>query len=249
MVATQKEIIVFSPHLDDAALGCSDHILAWKKLGLQVRVVTIFTKLSFPSKSPTQGSPSDLELKRWSEDKQAMNLLGVSWNHLSFADWTFRRNYEKPCYICGRPKRCASNVSILGALQKAITPFAKRGSFVVPLGIGGHIDHLLVREAAENRTELSELCYYVDYPYALSILNWTLSDLMEVIAAKKSIKIMSNAKRQLLKKYTSQIPQIFSHTRLSMPWIIWTIAKSYPEIVLYHKRIRLRHERTLALKC
>jgi len=232
-VAAQKEIVVFSPHLDDAALDCSDHILAWKRLGFQARVVTIFTKLSL------RDSQSDLERKRLCEDKQAMDLLGVSWNHLSFTDWASRRNVEEQCCMNGRSKRSESNVSTLGALHQAITHFANGGLFVAPLGIGGHVDHLLVREAIESEAELSELCYYVDYPYALSILNWNPGHLLEVITAKKSIKAMSNAKRQLLSMYTSQIPQIFSHTRLSMPWIMWTIAKTYPEIVLYHKRTRL----------
>ena len=238
-MAEQDEIIVFSPHLDDAALDCADHILAWKKLGLHVRVVTVFTKSA--SQSPADSSCDSLdalERRRTYEDKEAMRLLGVSWNHLSFADEEVRR--KKNWY--GTSERLgleAPNARILGALVSAITPFRNGSLFVSPLGIGGHIDHLLVREAAQFKTDPAAICYYVDYPYALSVLNWTRSDILRVIRRKKSIKVMSKAKKQLLETYSSQIPPIFSHTRFSVSWITWTLLGAYPEILLYHKHARL----------
>jgi len=239
----ENEITVFSPHLDDAALDCTDHILAWKKLGFHVHVVTFFTKSA--SRSPedlTCDSSDDLERRRTCEDKDAMNRLGVSWSHLSFADVWFRRENERLNCTNELLLHEASNDRILRALTSAILSFRDSGLFVVPLGVGGHVDHLLVREAAEFEIEPTELCYYVDYPYALSVFNWAVSDLWRVMKAKKSIKVMSNAKKQLLEVYSSQIPQVFSHARFSMPWIAWTFVRSYPEIVLYHKRTRLRAE-------
>lgn len=234
---------MFSPHLDDATLDCSDHILAWKRLGLHVRVVTVFTKSASPSPERLTGdSSADLEHRRKREDKMAMGLLGVSWNHLSFADWAFRHKYEGAYCTNEQPER-DPNDRILRALTKAIVAFRNSETFIIPLAIGGHIDHVLVRGAAEIAAEPARLCYYLDYPYALSVLNWTGPNILKVMRARKSVKIMSEMKKQLLETYSSQIPQIFSHTRFSMPWITWSIARSYPEIVLYHKDTRLSVEK------
>jgi len=239
-MTAQGEIIVISPHLDDAVLDCSDHILAWKEHGLPVRVVTVFTKLLTPSpEGGSHESPADLERIRMREDRKAMGLLGVSSECLGFADWAFRHKGKSPDRI-DQAKQNALSDPILGTLKTVIMSFRNRGLFVVPLGIGRHVDHVLVREAAEVAIEPTELCYYVDYPYALSIINWTGRHVLKVIGAKKSIRIMSKKKKQLLETYRSQIPQIFSHTRFSMPWITWAVVKSYPEIVLYHRRTRLR---------
>ena len=239
----QGEIIVFSPHLDDAALDCSDHILAWKKLGLSVRVVTIFTKLSLPSPNrPLLDSSTDLERRRMYEDRSVMTILGVSWSHLSFTDgWFRKKNIES--HRASEQCEGVSKKPILEALTEAIKPFRNGGLLVAPLGIGGHVDHLLVREAVEFEADPARLCYYVDYPYALSILHWTLSYMWTVISAKKSIKTMSKTKKQLLKTYSSQIPAIFSHTRFSTQWITWTLVGAYPEIVVYQERARLRTEK------
>ena len=239
-MAQQGEVIVLSPHLDDAALDCADHILAWKKLGLSVRVVTLFAKSTSPSPESVTFDPStDLERRRIHEDREVMSRLGVSWNHLSFADGRSRQENGKPHRESEQLQRGTSKDPIVAALTKAIVPFQKGSLFVAPLGIGGHVDHLLVREAAEFETDPADLCYYVDYPYALSVLNWTCTNMLRVMRAKKSIKVMSRAKRQLLGIYSSQIPQIFSHTRFSMPWITWNLVRVYPEIVVYGKRTRL----------
>ena len=44
---------------------------------------------------------------------------------------------------------------------KAVDPFAR---LIVPLTAGHHVDHLVVRAAAESLRR--ELVYYEDYPYA-----------------------------------------------------------------------------------
>jgi LmbE family N-acetylglucosaminyl deacetylase len=52
--------------------------------------------------------------------------------------------------------------SLRGELEEALPP---RAELVCPLGIGGHVDHRLVRAAAESLSR--SLWYYADYPYAV----------------------------------------------------------------------------------
>ena len=233
-----KEIVVLSPHPDDAALDCSDHILAWKELGLQVSVVTVFTRLVTSStEGPARDSLADLQRIRIYEDNKAMSALGVSWNQLGFVDAAFRYDRENLRYSDVGRRRSTSNDQVLNVLIRTILSLRNQSVFVVPLGVGGHLDHILVREAAEGAVDPTDLYYYVDYPYALSVFNWTRSNLAKVMRARRSIRWMSKAKKQLLQMYSSQIPLVFSHSRFSIPWITWTILRSYPEIILYQKRI------------
>ena len=238
-VQSQKKIIVLSPHLDDAALDCCDHILAWKTMGLDVRVVSIFTK-SFPPASSNHSIRSRVnsERIRADEDAEAMRLMEVPWSHLGFVDKASRCTVSGSASPVEENEQNSLDLQVRKALRDVLREHSNRGLFVVPAGIGGHVDHVLVREAAEQITEPSDLCYYIDYPYALSAFNWTSRDIIKVITTRKSMKAMSTQKRRLLRAYSSQIPQIFSRTRLSMPWISWNLIKSYPEVILYNKRAR-----------
>ena len=60
-MAIGKEIVVISPHLDDAVVSCCDHILDWKKKGNRVRILTIFTAFQTDSFHHLQGSTSKLQ--------------------------------------------------------------------------------------------------------------------------------------------------------------------------------------------
>jgi len=208
MVA-RTEIIVLSPHLDDAVLDCCDHILKWKRNRLPIRVLTVFTVLSNRILSPwtrwySQASGyrsiKEIERTRTCEDTKAMSILGVLWDHLGFIDAGFRSNEGEPLYP--DRKTIFSGIispydsSLLSKLKQSIISFRNFSQFVVPLGVGKHVDHILVRKAAEQAIGPGDLCYYVDYPYALSGKNWTINHVARVVTAKKSIKWMTEKKEK-----------------------------------------------------
>ena len=102
----KKRIIIFSPHLDDAALDLCDHILFWKKQSYEVEIVTVFSsfKTSHVSHDVRVGtgianrSVLEFERARKLEDKNAMGALGVKWRHLDFVDGGFRQYKQIPVY-------------------------------------------------------------------------------------------------------------------------------------------------------
>ncbi|WP_455368105.1 PIG-L deacetylase family protein [[Eubacterium] cellulosolvens] len=232
---TNKEVVVISPHLDDAALNCSDHILAWKRKGFHMKVVTIFSKTYSVSFETGCDLPAIIE-RRVSEDVEAMKILGVPWRHMDLDDARSRYGDGESIYIDDWDSPTLQQDPIYRELGQVIELFKTCRGLIVPLGVGKHIDHVLVRRAAEDMIELNKIYYYLDYPYALTGRSWTSRFATEIITAKKSIKWMSKEKRRLLKKYPSQIPKIFCRPLFSLTWISWALIRTYPEIILYPRK-------------
>jgi LmbE family N-acetylglucosaminyl deacetylase len=241
-MAKRKQVIVFSPHIDDAVLDCCDHILEWQRNSTQVRVLTAFTLYSGDALSAWARSclaasqcrsQGELEHRRASEDMKVMGVLGVPWNHLGLTDAAFRCVGGKPIYPNSRAMFSGAvspdDLVVENELRRAIIPFVDRSDFVVPLGVGNHVDHILVRQAVEKLVPAADIYYCLDYPYALSGRNWTGRHAVEVTTAKKSVKWMSTTKRRIL-ACCSQMPQIFSGAVLY--WVSWGLVRTYPEIIL-----------------
>lgn len=228
-----QRILVLSPHLDDAVLSCSDHIMDWRKKA-QVLVVTIFTR--FGNKSSIFrhnnrlsesgfSSPQEQEEKRKKEDELAITKLKVDFLHLDFVDAGYRTFREKPLYPGSSlfSGKVSHNDGLLAPkLEKALKPFKEFDRVVIPLGVGGHIDHVLTRKAARKIFDKNQTIYYVDYPYALKLRNWSLAGVLKLISKRKSIKPMSDKKREILEIYASQIPLLFSKKISNYPEIILT---------------------------
>ena len=128
-----KRILVISPHLDDAVLDCADHILQLKRAGHYVKVLTVFTKFAdkhISSAARTYMYQSgfkkarDFERFRKLEDKQAMNMLQVDWQHLNFTDGWFRTKQTVSLY--------PENLLFQGHISKSDSPILQKLSNVFP---------------------------------------------------------------------------------------------------------------------
>lgn len=234
-MALMKKITIFSPHLDDAVLDCADHIKQWLNQKHHVHVITIFSK--FGTSSPTQDTSDYLhqsgfsdtysfEKARIQEDIQAMNKLGVSWEHLGYIDGGFRRN-PQPVYsnyqqlFSGHVKH--EDKPILTSLQHTLSHQLKATNLAcIPLGIGNHADHIITRRVVENLMPAEQIIYYVDYPYCLNYTNWTLATIAKVFFLRKSFIFTSQFKSTILGCYSSQIPLLFTSQPL------------YPEVIVTH---------------
>lgn len=229
----QHDIVIFSPHLDDAALNLSDHVYRWKKAGRTIEIVSVFTSfgrniISEDAKKYTGirgGSTVMFEQHRKNEDKRAMKLLGTGWQHLGFVDGGFRQQNATLIYknfkslfsghISTRDKDVTSR------LMNIMKDYINAHSVLIPLGVGNHADHLIVKKAAEKTFPHLKLQYYVEYPYALDLKNWRLTHAFQICLLRKSIAKYSMAKDSVLRCYSSQLPNLFSTT------------PNYREIVLY----------------
>lgn len=234
-------ICIVSPHLDDAALSCADHALAWRAAGEEVMVINVFDAAGTPSAlapcvadSLRAAGVADVDAYtalRLEEDRQCLQALGVSVLHLGLVDAGFRGT-ATPDYAtlaALRPGRLATRELTLvervaNALRDTMAGADETSLVVAPLGIGGHVDHLIARAACE-RVAPHRLAYYADMPYARAPWNWPGAALLQLLRARKSIKPMSDAKRSALAHYRSQMPLLF---RRGPP--------RYPEVLLLPRR-------------
>lgn len=180
------EVLVLSPHLDDAVLSCGGEIRQLTREGVTLRVVTVFAGDPDPEAAEMTfarhqhrlwGSPPLPMALRRAEDMAACAQLGVRPEnvvHLSFLDAVYRRTPDGGAMY-------ASDEAIFGdlhigdegldeAILTAIRPLlGERTRILAPAGVGHHVDHLLVRRVADRLHEEGyQVALYEELPYAES---------------------------------------------------------------------------------
>ncbi len=170
-------IVVLSPHRDDAAFSLGLSIDAWLAQGHTVSVLNCFTQSTYAPYSDVEALHANdrvsfVSALRRREDN-AWNKLAT--NRLSFHDLD----------LLDAPLRVACAVDEVltvemrpgdralarteGAVAKLARKAQANGVFVaVPLAMGGHIDHRIVRQAALNALGATPMpvAFYEDLPYA-----------------------------------------------------------------------------------
>lgn len=185
------DLLVLSPHYDDAALSCGGEIARCTASGQRVVVVNIF------SEPPSDGDLSDFaveHLERWrrsagaprdlaehvvdvrrAEDQAALERLGAESIRLGLPDAIFRRAggtdhpYRTLESLFGPiDPREASLAAVVAGRLAEVPEVGRRTRILAPLGVGGHVDHRLARAAAEEWRDIAgvDIAYYADLPYA-----------------------------------------------------------------------------------
>jgi LmbE family N-acetylglucosaminyl deacetylase len=185
-------LVVLSPHLDDAVLSCGA-LMIYAARYIPVTVATLFTEAPPPPytlsarrylRQVGAGDAESLYRQRRAEDRAALEPMGVSWVHAGLTEALYRLR-PRP----GGPSRWARLLPELGHIYPlyrrdiisgriapadggtlhGVSDVIRRlacpgpGLVLAPLGIGGHVDHVLVRTAAERSGAL--VGYYSDFPY------------------------------------------------------------------------------------
>ena len=223
-------ILIVSPHLDDARLGCCDHALAWRQQGWAVRAVTLFSAAG-PCISPVLSSrvmgaldPSLYMQRRRNEDADALASVGLTAEHLGLVDAGFRGT-GTPDFQSLAQLWCG-NAGPDGAalVEQAAQALRAQAAGVVrvlsPLAVGGHVDHVIARQACERAFDASQLSYYADMPYARVPWRWRAPQMTQAVRSRRSWHWVSPAKVHALQHYASQMP------------LVWGRTPRFPELVL-----------------
>jgi LmbE family N-acetylglucosaminyl deacetylase len=186
-LARPLPVVVVSPHLDDAVLSCGGTIHQLARNGHRVVIVTVFsgepTDDELPPLARRFHDTCDLEDDaairiRREEDRAACSTIGATPLHLPFLECIYRRQAgsRAPVYrveesILGPPSAADAKLPRMIAKALRALPVWDGARIAIPLGIGRHVDHGLVRRAAEAAAAGSDaprgrLCYYEDQPYA-----------------------------------------------------------------------------------
>jgi len=184
--------IYISPHLDDAVLSAGGLIFDQVNAGERVEIWTILC-----------GQPPDVELSpyaqllhyqwgvasipeliraRRAEDEKACQFVGVTPVYFNFLDCIYRRGKNGDWlydFIFAPPHEEESDfpTQIAESLAARLNP---TDQLVCQLGLGSHVDHVIVRHAVELLRR--PLLYYADVPYLFK----TPDALAPIIAGMKT---------------------------------------------------------------
>ena len=172
--------IYLSPHLDDVALSCGGQIFQRTQVGEKVLIVSV-----------TAGDPADTAVspyahslhERWElisdsvagrreEDKIACRILGSDFLHWDNLDCIYRHDQKNgsPFYTSDEALfgsvHLTDQAQLLTRLSQQMQQLPDTKELYVPLGIGNHVDHQLVRMVAEATFSPKLIYYYEEYPYA-----------------------------------------------------------------------------------
>lgn len=213
-----KTILVLSPHLDDAAFSAGP-LLAEISGRAKVIVATAFTKSVLPAVGFAlacqldKGLSADVDYMacRRGEDIAWSSLIGATAVHGDFAEAP-HRGYQSAkelfCSVLATDRAEEELVSWLSTLAEDFKPEL----VLCPIGIGHHVDHVLLRQAARKQIASKfPLFFYKDLPYAATLrqidLEEYFGDTNNLQQLKASFTGASLARAQLATEaYKTQIP-------------------------------------------
>ncbi|KKQ30188.1 MAG: hypothetical protein US68_C0016G0011 [Candidatus Shapirobacteria bacterium GW2011_GWE1_38_10] len=209
------DIVILSPHMDDAVLSLGQHLVNWQKENKKIKIITVMTSFGNDEKIPLYSkkyiSSSGFKLVKdfgeariW-EDIGVMENLKVKYEHWGFVDAGFRRNDRGFTYPTRRGlfnrKISKGDYKMVAEISKKIAKL-KSKIILIPAGVGGHVDHLIVKKAAEKSSSKTNRLSYLESPYLWE--NFNFLEIFKNIFKIKSIFAKVGSKNKLLKGYRSQ---------------------------------------------
>jgi LmbE family N-acetylglucosaminyl deacetylase len=175
-IHTHYDAIYLSPHLDDAALSCGGQIYAATQAGARVLIVTITAGdpvapvSTYAASLHARWELIDATEARRQEDMAACAILGAEPHHWDVPDCIYRVDEDgAPFYLSDADIFGAvapAEMALVARLAEQMRALPRAMQVLVPLTVGHHVDHQLVRLAAEEAFDPATLLYYEDYPYA-----------------------------------------------------------------------------------
>lgn len=170
--------IYLSPHLDDAALSCGGQIFQRTQAGETILILTTMagnppnrTFSTFAQELHERWElANDMVAARRDEDICACRILEADYLHWDIPDCIYRADAQtnEPFYPVWEKVIDSIHPQEETLIQRLAAQFAElppAAQILAPLGAGSHVDHQIVRAAAERCWD-GQLFYYEDYPYA-----------------------------------------------------------------------------------
>jgi LmbE family N-acetylglucosaminyl deacetylase len=166
--------------LDDVCFSCGGLVWEQTQRGEKVEIWTICAgdppdgPLSSIAQSlhESWGTGRETPGLRREEDKKASAAIGASPRHFKFPDCIYRRDtasgepfYPTSTAIFGTVHPADKAYIVSGIADRIAAGLEKDATLVSPVTLGNHVDHQVVRAAAEKLGR--PLLYYADYPYVL----------------------------------------------------------------------------------
>ncbi len=167
--------IYISPHLDDAALSAGGFLYDQAQAGIPVEIWTVVCGFPPPGELTPfaqvlhhlweSGTAEETVQLRRLEDVAAASILGAKTTHFDIPDCIYRRGPDgEPLYLEIYVQLHSKEADLPEQIAQSFAPRLRPDDQVIcQLGVGDHVDHLLVRQAAERLNR--PLWYAADIPY------------------------------------------------------------------------------------
>lgn len=168
--------VYLSPHLDDAALSCGGAIAMAPERTLVITLCTappppgsVFNAVAVEFHAEWGLAPDEVLRVRLEEDAAAMNILGVNYVYAGWLDAIYRmpEAYFSRATLYRPPVPDDPLPSQARDLLTMLIERAPDATIYAPLGVGDHVDHLAVFQAA-LACPPDRIAFYDDINYALT---------------------------------------------------------------------------------
>lgn len=223
-----------SPHLDDAALSCGGRISRDIASGDDVLVLNIFTAdppeeglspLAARYHGEWSNGSSSYQVRR-QEDVAAMRALRCRYINAGLLDAIYRRGDDGEVYQSNLELFAKSTPAWDFTVREQIRTTLARmfqsrhwTTVYAPLGVGGNVDHIQVRDALLSlRKDIpnTEIMLYEEIPYVLGRYPWPEYDSTEEALKRSPLSLEADVasvslddKKLAIDAYTSQLQGLF----------------------------------------
>ena len=172
-------ILVLSPHRDDAAFSLSLSIAAWLGAGHLITILNVFTRSLYAPYAGGGGQTDSARLAlvsavRKGEDQSFLaamkdgSKVDLTMVDLDLMDAPIRLHCDSST-VCDMD--VLSSDKTIPIIREAVTQLTQKHpsdgfALVLPLGLGHHVDHRTSRDAALPFTTEMPCAFYEDLPYA-----------------------------------------------------------------------------------
>lgn len=220
--------VFLSPHLDDAVLSAAFLLVHLKKMTKDIRIITFFTQASsrpysnfarFILMNSDYIDADEYYKDRCLEDRTVMQSIGARYAHTGLTDSPWRKTvWGTYIYDSGDDlfagKAAWSDWFLKWSIRKLLRRLVNgnmdcKTLYFAPLGLGGHVDHIIIRDAAMN--VCNSLLLWEDVPYNSNAESRSYFMTHHNDRFRQVLTLAGNKerKRMLISFYASQLKPLF----------------------------------------
>ncbi|MCG8295102.1 PIG-L deacetylase family protein [Pseudomonas entomophila] len=167
-MSSRGEAWLLSPHCDDIAYSMAGRLLGGAERGQGIRLLTIFSQSRFAPYAQRLNTQAQISRWRQAEEARFCAALHLAHECLDLAEAPLRGYPDVDSLFVD--DGAVPEDPVLERLEQRLRQRleqARPARVYAPLGIGGHVDHLLTRRAAQRVfADVCPLLFYEDLPYA-----------------------------------------------------------------------------------
>jgi hypothetical protein len=259
---------LLSPHFDDAVLSCGGTIAVLAERGEAVTVLTLFGGEPVPPYSPFAqklharwGAPRNVVRLRRAEDTAALARLDARAQHEQVPDAIYRRDRQGNWLYANEEALSSGSyhpseewITFYLCERVAATVGSLDCRLYAPLGIGGHVDHVIAFDTGRLLHAAGyEVLFYEDFPYVLRdkasyqqriehLEGWT----PEITTFSEPCLLL---KIEAFQYYRSQLTTVFPDTAtIAEPFRRWAMSVSGSDQIAGERYWRAPRERASQLQ-